>query len=200
MQTATLRRVLNIVGDVADAPTAAEFTYRASNHLERLIDAQAVSYNEWDYVEHRLTGFHDRDGFRPELAYLQELWPQCEWLVRMPAPAERWRVETMSDNVPLKELKRREVYSCVYGPIHIANFLAIALRVTERSRGALLLDRDRASSRTTTALSPSCSRRRSHGCSGACGRASALPRACTSWSRRSATCRESRRRPTVPAT
>jgi DNA-binding CsgD family transcriptional regulator len=142
VDAAKLRCVIDLVGEVADAPTAAEFTYRASNHLERLIGAQAVSFNEWDYVEHRLTGFHDRVAFRPELDYLRELWPQCDWLVKISPPAEAWQVRTMSDTVPLRELKRREVYSCVYGPIKIADFLTIPLVVSPRARGVLLLDRD----------------------------------------------------------
>jgi DNA-binding CsgD family transcriptional regulator len=138
-----LRGVLDLVGEVADAPNAEEFTYRASDRLERLIAAQAVSFNEWDYREHRLVGFHDRAGYRPELAYLHELWPQCEWLLRMPPPGQEWRVETMADNVPLRDLKRREVYSCVYRPIKIDHFLAITIGVKGQRRTVLLLDRDK---------------------------------------------------------
>src|SRR5919197_728390 len=83
-----LRRSLDLVGEVADAPTAEEFTRRAADGLARLIPAQGISFNEWDFAEHRLTAFHERTGYRPELDYLTELWPQCDWLVRQ-APPER---------------------------------------------------------------------------------------------------------------
>jgi DNA-binding NarL/FixJ family response regulator len=140
---AQLRQSLDLVGEVADAPTAEEFTRRASDGLARLIPAQGISFNEWDFEEHRLTGFHERSGYRPELDYLTELWPQCDWLVRQ-APRERiWRVETMSDYTPIKKLKRRDVYDCVYKPIHIDNFLAITVTASKNRRGVLLLDRDR---------------------------------------------------------
>jgi DNA-binding CsgD family transcriptional regulator len=60
------------------------------------------------------------------------------------APPERiWRVETMSDYTPLKALKRREVYDCVYRPIHIDHFMAITVAATVHRRAVLLLDRDR---------------------------------------------------------
>ena len=138
-----LRGALDLVGEVADAPTVEEFTRRASERLPGLIPAQGISFNEWDYAVHRLTGFHERSGYRPELDYLSELWPQCDWLVRM-APRERvWRVETMSDYVPLRLLKRRDVYDCVYGPINIDHFLAITVAATAHRRAVLLLDRDR---------------------------------------------------------
>jgi DNA-binding CsgD family transcriptional regulator len=135
--------VLDLVGEVADAPNAAEFTYRASDRLERLIDAQAISFNEWDFAEHRLIGFHDRAGYRRELAYLHELWPQCEWLVRMRPPQDVWRARKMSDAVPLRQLKRREVYSCVYRPIKIDHFLTITVSVHGTRQAVLLLDRDK---------------------------------------------------------
>jgi DNA-binding CsgD family transcriptional regulator len=143
MGSAQLRVVLHLVGELADAPTPEEFSLRAGDTLRSLIAAQAVSFNEWDYGAHRLTGFHDRAEFRPELAYLHELWPQCEWLLRMPPPDRVWRVETMSDSVPLRDLRRREVYACVYRPIRIDHFLAITIGVSGRRRAALLLDRDR---------------------------------------------------------
>jgi len=138
-----LQGVLDLVGKLADAPNAEEFTYRASDGLESLIAAQAVSFNEWDYGKHRLTGFHDRTGFRPELEYLRELWPECEWLLRLPPPERVWQVETMSDSVPLKALKRREVYACVYRPIKIDHFLGITVEVKGQRRAVLLLDRDK---------------------------------------------------------
>jgi DNA-binding CsgD family transcriptional regulator len=138
-----LRRSLELVGEVAGAPTAEEFTHRASEQLERLIPAQGISFNEWDYAEHRLTGFHSRGGYRPELDYLSELWPQCDWLVRQAPPERIWRVETMSDYTPLKALKRREVYDCVYGPIKIDHFMVITVAASRHRRAVLLLDRDR---------------------------------------------------------
>ena len=138
-----LRASLNLVGEVSDAPTVEEFTQRAGEGLRRLIPAQGISFNEWDYAEHRLSAFHERSGYRPELDYLSELWPQCDWLVRM-APRERvWRVETMSDYTPLRALKRREVYDCVYRPIKIDHFMAITITASRHRRGVLLLDRDR---------------------------------------------------------
>src|SRR5207253_11232937 len=76
------------------------------------------------------------------LDYLGELWPQCEWLVRMAPPERVWRVETMSDYVPLRELKRRDVYDCVYGPIKIDHFMVITVAANARRRAVLLLDRD----------------------------------------------------------
>ena len=143
MKTKQLRASLDLVGDLADAATVEDFAFRASDRLGSLIDAQAVGLNEWDYAEHRLTRFHDPAGFRPELEYLRELWPQCEWLLRMPPPERVWRVEAMSDHVPLKELKRREVYGCIYRPIKIDHFLAITIGVSGQRRAVLLLDRDR---------------------------------------------------------
>jgi DNA-binding CsgD family transcriptional regulator len=142
MDTAQLRRSLDIIGEAADAPTVEEFTRRVSEGLGRLIPAQGISFNEWDYAEHRLSGFHERAGYRPELDYLSELWPQCEWLVRMAPPERIWRVETMSDYVPLRALKRREVYDCVYRPIKIDHFMAITVAATTHRRAVLLLDRD----------------------------------------------------------
>src|SRR5919202_2253284 len=82
-------------------------------------------------------------AYRRELDYLSELWPQCEWLVRMAPPERVWRVETMADYVPLKALKRREVYDCVYRPIKIDHFMAITVTANPHRRGVLLLDRDR---------------------------------------------------------
>src|ERR671937_2826494 len=49
----------------------------------------------------------------------------------------------MSDYTPIRKLKRREVYDCVYKPIHIDNFLAITVTASRNRRGVLLLDRDR---------------------------------------------------------
>jgi DNA-binding NarL/FixJ family response regulator len=140
---AQLRRSLDLVGEVADAPTAEEFTRRAADGLARLIPAQGISFNEWDYAEHRLTAFHESNGYRRELDYLTELWPQCDWLTEMAPPERVWRVETMSDYTPIRKLKRREVYDCVYKPIHIDNFLAITVTASRQRRGVLLLDRDR---------------------------------------------------------
>src|SRR5919204_1549265 len=142
MNAKQLRRSLDLVGAVANAPTVEEFPRRASERLPGLIPAQGISFNEWDYAVHRLTGFHERSGYRPELDYLSELWPQCDWLVRM-APRERvWRVETMSDYVPLRHLKRREVYDCVYRPIRIDHFMAITVGANRQRRATPLLDRD----------------------------------------------------------
>jgi DNA-binding CsgD family transcriptional regulator len=138
-----LRASLDLVGEVADAPSVEEFTRRASDGLAGLIAAQGISFNEWDYAEHRLSGFHERSGYRPQLDYLRELWPQCEWLVRMAPPERVWQVETMSDYVPLKALKRREVYDCVYRPIKIDHFLAITVGANGQRRAVLLLDRDK---------------------------------------------------------
>jgi DNA-binding CsgD family transcriptional regulator len=138
-----LRRSLDLVGEVADAPTVEEFTRRASDGLAGLIPAQGISFNEWDYAEHRLSAFHERSGYRPELDYLSELWPQCDWLVRMAPPERVWRVETMSDYTPLRTLKRRDVYDCVYRPIKIDYFMAITVTASRHRRGVLLLDRDR---------------------------------------------------------
>src|SRR5919204_481581 len=143
MNARQLRGSLALVGAVADASTVEEFTRRASERLPGLIPAQGISFNEWDYAAHRLTGFHDRSGYRPELDYLGELWPQCEWLVRMAPPERVWRVETMSDYVPLRTLKRRDVYDCVYRPIKIDHFLAITVAASAQRRAVLLLDRDR---------------------------------------------------------
>ena len=143
MNAKQLRRSLDLVGAVADAPTVEEFTRRASERLPGLIPAQGISFNEWDYAAHRLSEFHDHSGYRPELDYLGELWPQCEWLVRMAPPERVWRVETMSDYVPLRLLKRREVYDSVYRPIKIDHFLAITMAATAHRRAVLLLDRDR---------------------------------------------------------
>jgi DNA-binding CsgD family transcriptional regulator len=137
-----LRGAVDLVGSVAEASSVAELMRRASDGLARLIPAQGISFNEWDYAEHRLSGFHDRDGYRQELDYLAELWPQCEWLVRMAPPERVWRVETMSDYVPLRSLKRREVYDCVYRPIKIDHFMAITVRANRQRRAVLLLDRD----------------------------------------------------------
>jgi len=134
---------LDLVGEVAGASDAEEFTRRASEGLARLIPAQGISFNEWDYAEHRLSAFHERSGYRPQLDHLTELWPQCEWLVRMAAPERVWRVETMSDYVPLRALKRREVYDCVYRPIRIDHFMAITVAANGHRRAVLLLDRDR---------------------------------------------------------
>jgi DNA-binding CsgD family transcriptional regulator len=142
MNAKQLRRSLDLVGELADAPTVQEFTRRASERLHGLIPAQGISFNEWDYAAHRLSGFHDASGYRPELDYLSELWPQCEWLVRMAPPERIWRVETMSDYVPLRRLKRREVYVCVYRPIKIDHFLAITVAASAQRRAVLLLDRD----------------------------------------------------------
>jgi DNA-binding CsgD family transcriptional regulator len=138
-----LRWSFDLVGEVADAPTVEEFSRRASEGLSRLIPAQAISFNEWDYTEHRLTGFHGRSGYLAELDYLNELWPQCEWLVRMAPPERIWRVETMSDYVPLKTLKRREVYDCVYRALTIDHFMAITVAANGQRRAVMLLDRDR---------------------------------------------------------
>jgi DNA-binding CsgD family transcriptional regulator len=138
-----LGRSLQLVGEVADSPTVEEFTCRAAEGLGRLIPAQGISFNEWDYAAHRLTGFHSRGGYRPQLDRLSELWPQCEWLVRMAPPERVWRAETMSDYVPLRALKRREVYDCVYRPIKIDHFLVITVGATAQRRAVLLLDRDR---------------------------------------------------------
>jgi DNA-binding CsgD family transcriptional regulator len=143
MNAKQLRGSLDLVGELADAPTVEEFTHRASERLPGLIPAQSISFNEWDYAAHRLTGFHGRSGYRPELDYLSELWPQCEWLVRMAPPERVWRAETMSDYVPLKLLKRRDVYDCVYKPITIDHFLAITVAANAHRRAVLLLDRDR---------------------------------------------------------
>ena len=137
-----LRGAVDLVGSVADTSTVAEFTQRASDGLARLIPAQGISFNEWDYAEHRLSGFHERSGYRRELDYLEELWPQCEWLVRMAPPERVWRVETMSDYLPLRALKRREVYDCVYRPIKIDHFMAITVAASRERRAVLLLDRD----------------------------------------------------------
>lgn len=143
MHAKQLRRSLELVGEVADSPSAAEFTRRAADGLDRLIPAQGISFNEWDYAEHRLIGFHSRGGYRPQLDHLRELWPQCEWLVGMAPPERVWRVETMSDYVPLRSLKRREVYDCVYGPINVDHFMVITVAATPQRRAVLLLDRDR---------------------------------------------------------
>jgi DNA-binding CsgD family transcriptional regulator len=143
VKTKQLRRSLNLVGEVADAPTVEEFTRRASEGLAGLIPAQGISFNEWDYAEHRLSAFHERTGYRPELDFLSELWPQCDWLVEMAPPERVWRVETMSDYTPLRTLKRREVYDCVYRPIKIDHFMAITVTASRHRRGVLLLDRDR---------------------------------------------------------
>src|SRR5919197_4251842 len=143
MDAKRVRRSLDLVSEAADAPTVAELTRRVSEGLGRLIPAQAVSFNEWDYAEHRLSGFQDSSGYRRELDYLEELWPQCDWLVRMAPPERVWRVETMSDYVPLRALKRREVYDCVYRPIKIDHFMAITVAASRERRAVLLLDRDR---------------------------------------------------------
>jgi DNA-binding CsgD family transcriptional regulator len=143
MRAKQLRSSLELVGEVADAPTVEEFTRRASERLAGLIPAQGISFNEWDYATHRLTGFHERSGYRPELDYLSELWSQCEWLVSMAPPERVWRVETMSDYVPLRLLRRREVYDSVYRPIKIDHFLAITVGANAHRRAVLLLDRDR---------------------------------------------------------
>jgi DNA-binding CsgD family transcriptional regulator len=143
VDTKQLRRSLELVGEVADASTPEEFTLRASAGLSRLIPAQGVSFNEWDYAEHRLSEFHESSGYRRELDHLGELWPQCEWLSRMARPEERWRVVTLSDFVPLRTLRRREVYDCVYRPIKIDHFLAITVAASAHRRAVLLLDRDR---------------------------------------------------------
>jgi DNA-binding CsgD family transcriptional regulator len=140
---AKLRGSLGLVGEVADAPNVEEFTLRAADGLARLISAQGISFNEWDFVEHRLSDFHERSGYRSELDYLTELWPQCDWLVRQAPPERIWRVETMSDYTPLKALKRRDVYDCVYGPIKINHFMVITVTASKHRRGVLLLDRDR---------------------------------------------------------
>lgn len=143
MDTKQLRGTLNLIGEVADAPTVEDFTLRASDGLGRLISAQGISFNEWDFAEHRLTGFHERSGYRPELDLLSELWPQCDWLIRMAPPERVWRVETISDYVPLKTLQRRDVYDCVYRPIRIDHMMAITVAATRDRRGVLLLDRDK---------------------------------------------------------
>ena len=142
MNAEKLRRALDLVGDVADAATPEEFTRRASDGLRRLIPAQGISFNEWDYAAHRLSAFHERSGYRRELDYLTELWPQCEWLLQMAPPERVWRVETMSDYVPLRRLKRREVYDSVYRPIKIDHFMAITVAAGKQRRAVLLLDRD----------------------------------------------------------
>src|SRR5919197_57827 len=110
MNAKQLRRSLDLVGAVADASTVEDFPRRASERLPGLIPAQGISFNEWDYAAHRLSGFHERSGYRPELDYLGELWPQCEWLVPMAPPERGWRVGTRSDYVPLRALKRRGGY------------------------------------------------------------------------------------------
>lgn len=143
MNNAKLRGSLDLVGQVADAPTEEEFTLRAAEGLARLIPAQGISFNEWDFAEHRLCGFHETDGYPKELDFLTELWPQCDWLVRQAPPERIWQVETMSDYTPLKTLKRREVYDCVYRPISIDHFMAITVTASAQRRGVLLIDRDR---------------------------------------------------------
>jgi DNA-binding CsgD family transcriptional regulator len=143
MDAKQLRRSLELVRDVADASTVEEFTIRASEGLGRLIPAQGISFNEWDYAQHRLSGYHDRDGYRRELDYISELWPQCDWLLRMAPPERIWRVETMSDYVPLRALKQRDVYDCVYRPMKIDHFIAITVAASRQRRAVLLLDRDR---------------------------------------------------------
>jgi hypothetical protein len=86
MNSRQVQGAFELVGEVADAPTAEEFTRRADAKLRRLIPAQGISFNEWDYVEHRLSGFHESDGYPSELDYLAELWPQCDWLTVMAPP------------------------------------------------------------------------------------------------------------------
>jgi DNA-binding CsgD family transcriptional regulator len=140
---AKLRGSLDLVGQVADAPTEEEFTLRAADGLRRLFPAQGISFNEWDFDEHRLCGFHERAGYPPELDFLDELWPQCDWLLRQAPPERIWQVETMSDYTPLKTLKRRDVYDCVYGPIKIDHFMVLTVTASRHRRGVLLIDRDR---------------------------------------------------------
>jgi hypothetical protein len=50
-------------------------------------------------------------------------------------PERVWRVECMSDYTPLKTLKRREVYECVYRPIQIDHFMMLAVSADGRRRG-----------------------------------------------------------------
>src|SRR5207248_11731054 len=45
--------------------------------------------------------------------------------------------------VPLRALKRREVYDCVYRPITIDHFMVITVSATAQRRAVLLIDRDR---------------------------------------------------------
>jgi len=143
MDAKQLQRSLELVRDVADASTVEEFTLRAAEGLARLIPAQAISFNEWDYAEHRLSAFYQRAEYSRELDLISELWPQCEWLVKIAPPERIWRVETMSDYVPLRALKRREVYDCIYRPIKIDHLMGITVAASRQRRALLVLDRDR---------------------------------------------------------
>lgn len=144
MDEKRLRGALELVGEVAGASNRAEYFERAYTGLLGLIPGQSVSFNEWDFETHRLSGFHGRSGFRPELSYLRELWPQCEWLVQMAPADEVWQTRIMADTVPIKQLRRREVYDCVYGPLTINAFLTIPLEVLPGRRQAVfMVDRDR---------------------------------------------------------
>ena len=143
MHAKKMQDAIRLVGEVAGASTRAEYFERAFEGLRTLIPGQSVSFNEWDFASHRLTGFYGRSGFRPELAYLRELWPQCDWLLRMAPRDELWQTHVMSDRVPLRELRRREVYACVYRPLSIDHFLTIPLAVHGQRQAVLMVDRDR---------------------------------------------------------
>src|SRR5262249_54022557 len=122
-----LRGSLDLVGQGADAPTEEEVTLRAADRLRPPVPAHGNSFTAWAFAEHRSCGFHASDGYPRELDLLNELWPQCDWLVRQAPPERIWQVEAMSDYTPLKTLKRREVYDCVYGPISIDHFLVLTV-------------------------------------------------------------------------
>lgn len=143
MDAKRLRGALELVGDVAGASTRADYFDRAFRGLLALIPGQSVSFNEWDFAGHRLSGFSGRSGFRPELAYLKELWPQADWLVRMAPLDEVWQTHVMADRVPIRELRRREVYDCVYRPLSIDHFLTVPIAVVGQRQAVLMVDRDR---------------------------------------------------------
>jgi DNA-binding CsgD family transcriptional regulator len=143
MDAKRLRGALELVGEVAGASSRAEYFDRAFEGLLGLIPGQSASFNEWDFGTHRLSGFYGRSGFPPELAHLKELWPQCEWLLRMGPQNELWQTHVMSDRVTLSQLRRREVYARVYRPLTIDHFLTIPIAVHGQREAVLLVDRDR---------------------------------------------------------